>query len=157
MEILMTVNTNTSTITGLAVAVARGRACPLCETPAGQPCQPRPAGDHLARYLDAYRAGQITRGYVALVLGKLVVIDDCAVIALEPASPEPCATAAWCPATTETGDETLYCDREGGHDGSHRAPGPAEGSEVAWGDEAGPGATPAEAVADLTRRLGGAR
>jgi hypothetical protein len=128
----MTVNTTTS----LAVAAARDRSCPLCETPPGQPCQDKPSGDHLARYLDAYRGGQITRGYVALVLGELIVIDDCAVIA---AAPQPCAMTAWCPATTEIDDETLYCEREAGHPGSHRAPGPDEGSEVAWSDEKPPG------------------
>lgn len=99
----------------------------------------QPAGDHLARYLDAYKAGQITRGYVALVLGELMVIDDCAVIA---ASPEPCATTAFCSAIHQLDDETLYCEREAGHAGSHRAPGPDEGSEVAWGDEADDGEPP---------------
>jgi hypothetical protein len=69
----MTVNT----ITAPAV---RDRACPLCDTPAGEPCQPRPSGDHLARYMDSYTAGQLTRGYMAMVLGELVVIDDCAVV-----------------------------------------------------------------------------
>jgi hypothetical protein len=29
---------------------------------------------------------------------------------------------------------TLYCERPAGHQGSHRAPGPDEGSEVAWSD-----------------------
>lgn len=59
---------------------ARGRTCPLCETPPGVPCQPKPAGDHLARYLDAYTAGQLTRAYMAMVVGELVVVDTCAVI-----------------------------------------------------------------------------
>lgn len=58
----------------------RGCACPLCEAPAGEPCQPKPAADHLARYLDAYTAGQLTRAYMAKVVGELVVIDECAVI-----------------------------------------------------------------------------
>lgn len=41
----------------------------------------------------------------------------------------------WCPAFTVMEDgETLYCDRETGHPGSHHAPGPGEGSEVAWSD-----------------------
>ena len=69
----MTVNT----ITAPAV---RTRQCPLCETPAGVPCQPKPSGDHLARYVDAYTAGQLTREYMAEVLGELVVADGCAVI-----------------------------------------------------------------------------
>jgi hypothetical protein len=33
-----------------------------------------------ARYLDALTAGQLTRSYMAAVLGELVVIDTCAVI-----------------------------------------------------------------------------
>ena len=69
----MTVNT----ITAPAV---RARQCPLCETPPGEPCQPKPSGDHLARYLDAYTAGQLTKAYMAMVLGELVVIDACTVI-----------------------------------------------------------------------------
>ena len=130
MEILMTVNT----IASLAADAARGHRCPLCATSAGQPCQPKPAGDHLARYLDAYTAGQVSRGYMTLVLGDLIVIDACAVItAPQPALAE-AAAYDWCPATTELDDETLYCDRDAGHAGSHHAPGPDEGSEVAWSD-----------------------
>jgi hypothetical protein len=44
---------------------------------------------------------------------------------------------ALCPAFTGPDaelDVTLYCDREAGHPGSHHAPGPDEGSEVAWSD-----------------------
>ena len=63
-----------------AAAAVRDRACPLCDTPPGQPCQPKPAGDHLARYLDAYTAGQLTRRYMAMTLGELIVIDACAVV-----------------------------------------------------------------------------
>lgn len=62
------------------LATVRGRTCSLCEAPAGLACQPKPAGDHLARYLDAYTAGQLTKAYMALVLGDLVVVDACAVI-----------------------------------------------------------------------------
>lgn len=72
----MQVNTTSSR----AVASARCRTCPLCEAPAGEPCQPKPEGDHLARYLGAFTAGQLTRAYLAMVLGELVVIDTCAVI-----------------------------------------------------------------------------
>ena len=53
---------------------ARGRRCPLCEAVPGVPCQLRPSGDHLARYLDAYTAGQLTREFMAAVLGELVVV-----------------------------------------------------------------------------------
>ena len=63
-------------------ATVRARTCPLCQTPPGEPCQPKPAGDHLARYLDAYTAGQLTKAYMARVLGELVVVDACAVITI---------------------------------------------------------------------------
>jgi hypothetical protein len=53
---------------------ARAHQCPLCGRPAGTPCQGKPQGDHLARYLDAYTAGQLTREYMAAVLAELVVI-----------------------------------------------------------------------------------
>jgi hypothetical protein len=83
-----------STIT--APRAARARQCPLCETLAGIPCQLKPVGDHLARYLDAYTAGQLTRGYMAAVLGELVVIDTCTVITV-PAQPSgaSCKYCAW--------------------------------------------------------------
>lgn len=42
-----------------------------------------------------------------------------------------------CPAVLED-DGTFYCDRERGHAGSHHAPGPDEGSEIAWSDEVTP-------------------
>ena len=48
--------------------------CPLCEALPGTPCQGKPQSDHLARYLDAYTAGQLTREYMARVLAELVVI-----------------------------------------------------------------------------------
>jgi hypothetical protein len=75
MEILMSVS---QTIT-IAPAV-RARMCPLCLAAPGRPCQPKPQGDHLARYLDAYTAGALTREYMTLVLAELVVVDGCAVI-----------------------------------------------------------------------------
>lgn len=41
------------------------------------------------------------------------------------------------PEQREPGEgETLYCDRDAGLAGSHHAPGPDEGSEVAWGEVA---------------------
>jgi hypothetical protein len=70
------------TVSTIAAPAVRLRACPLCETPAGQPCQPKPSGDHLARYVDAYTAGQLTREYMAMVLSELVVVDTCAVITI---------------------------------------------------------------------------
>jgi hypothetical protein len=57
-----------------AAQAARARQCPLCESAPGAPCQRKPSGDHLARYLDAYTAGQFTREYMAAVLGELVII-----------------------------------------------------------------------------------
>jgi hypothetical protein len=63
-----------------APTAVRDRECPLCGTPAGRSCQDKPAADHFARYLDAYTADKLTRAYMAMVLGELVVIDVCAVI-----------------------------------------------------------------------------
>jgi hypothetical protein len=59
---------------------ARARRCPLCEAAPGTPCQGKPAGDHLARYLDAYTAGQLSRAYMAAVVGELVVIDRAVIV-----------------------------------------------------------------------------
>jgi hypothetical protein len=59
---------------------ARARQCPLCWAPPGTPCQAKPEGDHLARYLDAYTAGQCSRAYLAMVLAELVVIADAAIV-----------------------------------------------------------------------------
>ena len=61
-------------------AAARGRRRPLCQTPAGTPCQPKPEGDHLARYLDAYIADQLTRAYMAAVVDERVVITRAAIV-----------------------------------------------------------------------------
>lgn len=58
----------------------RARRCPLCGAWPCEPCSPSPEGDHLARYLDAYTAGQLTKAYMARTLGELVVIDASAVI-----------------------------------------------------------------------------
>jgi hypothetical protein len=59
---------------------ARARPCPLCEAPPGAPCQAKPEADHLARYLDAYVAGKLSRAYMAAVVGELVVIDRAVMI-----------------------------------------------------------------------------
>lgn len=53
---------------------ASARQCPLCEAAPGTPCQPMPCGDHLARFLDEHTAGKLTRAYMAMVLGELVVV-----------------------------------------------------------------------------------
>lgn len=70
----------TVSATTAAAPAVRTRQCPLCLTLADKPCQTKPAGDHLARYLDPLTAGQLTRAYMAAVLGELVVIDTCTVI-----------------------------------------------------------------------------
>jgi hypothetical protein len=59
---------------------ARARRCPLCGRRPQRPCQRKPSGDHLARYLDAYTAGKLTRAYMAMVLGELVVIHHGAMV-----------------------------------------------------------------------------
>ena len=59
---------------------ARARQCPLCWAQSGTPCQRKPEGDHLARYLDAYTAGQCSRAYLTMVLAELVVIAPSVVI-----------------------------------------------------------------------------
>ncbi len=56
------------------VQAARARPCQLCPAPPGVLCQRKPPGDHRARYLDAYTAGQLTCAYMAAVVGELVVI-----------------------------------------------------------------------------------
>ncbi len=55
---------------------ARARRCPLCWALPSTPCQRKPPGDHLARYLDAYTSGELSRAYMAAVLGELVVIAN---------------------------------------------------------------------------------
>jgi hypothetical protein len=59
---------------------ARARKCPLCRRRPGRPCQAKPEADHLARYLDACTAGQLSRAYLATVVGELVVIHHGAMI-----------------------------------------------------------------------------
>jgi hypothetical protein len=128
----------------------RARACPLCETPAGEPCQPKPAADHLARYLDAYTSGQLTREYMSRVLGELVVIDGCAVIAGSDSEPDTPAgvleqllaaghTVTYVPDTVWEG--YWYADLRDSRGQLLQCAG---------------GATQAEALADLARRLDGA-
>jgi hypothetical protein len=59
---------------------ARARPCPLCEAPGGASCQAKPEADHLARYLDAYVEGKLSRAYLRAVVGELVIIDRCVMI-----------------------------------------------------------------------------
>lgn len=66
--------TETIARTPSAAEAARARQCPLCQAAPGTPCQRKLPGDHLARYLDPYTAGELARAYMAAVLGELVVI-----------------------------------------------------------------------------------
>jgi len=59
---------------------ARARRCALCEKQPGVPCQAKPEADHLARFLDAYVAGKLSRAYLAAVVAELVVIDRAVMI-----------------------------------------------------------------------------
>lgn len=59
---------------------ARARRCALCEAPPGVPCKAKPEADHLARFLDAYVGGKLSRTYLAAVVGELVVIDRAVMI-----------------------------------------------------------------------------
>jgi hypothetical protein len=72
--------THTIPRTIIAAQAARARQCPLCQAAPGTPCQAKPAGDHLARYLDAYTAGRLTRAYMAAVVGEMVVIAREAIV-----------------------------------------------------------------------------
>ena len=49
--------------------------CPLCWQRPGRPCTiTGPAGDHVARWLEAERRGVITRDQLAAVVGRLEVV-----------------------------------------------------------------------------------
>lgn len=74
--------TETVPITLTPEQAARARRCPLCWASPGTPCQRKPQGDRLARYLDAYTAGQLTREYPAAVLAELVVITKWRIVVL---------------------------------------------------------------------------
>ena len=63
------------TAVAFATVAVRARQCPLCDAQPGDPCQAKPAGDHLARWLDGYTAGQLSKAYMARTVGELVVID----------------------------------------------------------------------------------
>ena len=80
----------------------------------------------MACFLDAYTAGQLSKAYMCMVLGGLVVLDRCAVIATrETGQDEP-------PACPEVHPDTgLQCARVfPPHDGYAHAGG--DGSE--WGE-----------------------
>jgi hypothetical protein len=61
-------------------AAARARRCPLCAASPGVPCQAKPVADHLGRYLDSWTAGHLSRAYMEIVVGELVVIHHHALV-----------------------------------------------------------------------------
>ena len=61
-------------------AAREARQCPLCGAKPHRPCQRKPPADHLARYVDARTAGVLSRAYMAMVLGELVVIHHAAMV-----------------------------------------------------------------------------
>ena len=63
------------------VGAVRWAACPLCGARAYGPCQLKPAGDHLARWLAAYAARRITRDQITAEVVRLVVVTKWCVIA----------------------------------------------------------------------------
>ena len=82
-----------------------------------------------------------TQGSKALVFGNVKVVmqspEDCDEVIKAAAKAKRQmlgAQPSWCTAETDLDGETLYCDRDPGHDGSHHAPGLDEGSEIAWSD-----------------------
>jgi hypothetical protein len=126
----MQVNTTTN-------PAVRERACPLCDAAPGEACSPKPEGDHLARFLDAYTAGQLTKAYMAMTLAELVVIDSCSVIPAQ--RPAPDFRVTYVPDTVLDG---WWADLRG-----------PDGYLV----ENGWGPTRAEALAKLERRCGSTR
>lgn len=66
--------TLSTTIPQLPVKAVRRQRCTLCLALPGKPCQPDPAGDHLARWLAAYKAGAISRDELTQVFSNLVVL-----------------------------------------------------------------------------------
>ena len=54
------------------VTVARARECPLCQAASGTPCQPKPEGDHLARY----RAGRILAARMVAASSRPVPVSS---------------------------------------------------------------------------------
>jgi hypothetical protein len=57
------------------VQAARVLPCSLCWAAPGTPCQRDPENDHLARYLDAYANGKISRKDMAAVFDAAEVIS----------------------------------------------------------------------------------
>ena len=55
---------------------ARARVCGICWQRPGLPCSlpGQPEADHLKRYLDAYQAGEVSRGDMAAVFAAVEVV-----------------------------------------------------------------------------------
>ena len=70
----------TQTMPQLPVQAVRMARCGLCPARPGQPCQAQPPGDHLSRWLSAYRAGHISRDELAQVFSELVVLTKFQVV-----------------------------------------------------------------------------
>ena len=62
------------------VGAVRHGACPLCGARAYNPCQVRPAADHLARWLAAYSGRRITRDQLTAEVVRLVVVTKWCVV-----------------------------------------------------------------------------
>jgi hypothetical protein len=52
----------------------RGLRCPLCGAFAYGPCKVEPPGDHLGRWLAAYKAAKITKAELGAAIAPLVII-----------------------------------------------------------------------------------
>ncbi|MGO9165061.1 MAG: hypothetical protein ACLP7J_30910 [Streptosporangiaceae bacterium] len=55
-------------------------ACSMCGAPAGQPCQRRPRADHVQRWLDACRAGLVTKTAVGEAVSSVTILTRWQVI-----------------------------------------------------------------------------
>ena len=60
-------------LTDAELAVRRTQ-CSLCWAPPLEVCQRRPRADHLQRWIDAYRAGRISKEDLAGVFAQVVVV-----------------------------------------------------------------------------------
>jgi len=65
---------NRGVVDGTTAANVRLLRCSQCSTGPGVPCQRDPRADHLARWLDSFRAGHITRAHLVAAIGGMVVL-----------------------------------------------------------------------------------
>ncbi len=59
---------------GSPLRAVRTGSCTLCGARSGRPCQRRPRADHVQRWLDAYRAGLITKAVLAEAVSAVTII-----------------------------------------------------------------------------------